>query len=50
MIGYIIPHSVYSKGYHCKLEFTVALSKYFLTKKFAALYHMGIYTDKDLLK
>ncbi len=50
MIGYIIPHSVYPKGYHCTPKLPLPFLNIASQKKFVALYHMGIYADKDLLK
>jgi hypothetical protein len=50
MIGYCVPLSMYSKGYHCDpgtpLPFMAVASQ----KNFVALYHMGIYGDPKLLK
>ncbi|RIV73159.1 DUF1801 domain-containing protein [Flagellimonas aequoris] len=48
MIGYVVPHSLYPNGYHCDpkqpLPFTCIASQ----KNFVALYHSGIYADKEL--
>lgn len=49
MIGYVIPHSVYPKGYHCTPELPLSFLSIASQKNFVALYHMGIYADKDLL-
>ena len=47
MLGYIVPHSIYPKGYHCKpkLPFINIASQ----KNFIAFYHMGIYVNSELL-
>ena len=49
-IGYVVPHTLYPKGYHCDpkqpLPFMVITSqKYFVT-----LHHMGVYADRKLLE
>ncbi len=49
MIGYVIPHSVYPNGYHCTPELPLPFLNIASQKNFVALYHMGIYADKDLL-
>lgn len=49
MIGYVVPLSLYPRGYHTTpnlpLPFTFIASQ----KNFIALYHMGIYADNTLL-
>ncbi|MFN4762664.1 DUF1801 domain-containing protein [Gillisia sp. Q332] len=49
MIGYVIPHSLYPKGYHCTPKVPLPFLSIASKKNFVALYHMGIYADKDLL-
>ncbi|MFO7721094.1 MAG: DUF1801 domain-containing protein [Gillisia sp.] len=49
MIGYVIPHSVYPKGYHCNPKSPLPFLNISSQKNFVAFYHMGIYADKDLL-
>ena len=50
MLGYVVPHSLYPDGYHCDpaqpLPFMCLASQ----KHFIAVYHMGVYADKKLLK
>lgn len=50
MLGYVIPHSLYPDGYHCDpnqpLPFLCIASQ----KNHVAMYHMGLYGDKVLLK
>ena len=49
MIGYVVPHSLYPAGYHVNPELPLPFINIGSQKKFIALYHMGIYSDKDLL-
>ena len=49
MIGYVVPHSIYSKGYHCDPKLPLPFLNIAAQKQFIALYHMGIYANPDLL-
>ncbi|MGB5229566.1 MAG: DUF1801 domain-containing protein [Eudoraea sp.] len=49
MIGYVVPHSLYPDGYHCNPVLPLPFINIASQKNFIALYHMGIYSDKDLL-
>ena len=49
MIGYVVPHSLYPDGYHCKPESPLPFANIASQKHFIALYHMGIYSKPDLL-
>jgi hypothetical protein len=49
MISYVVPHSLYSKGYHCDPKQPLPFLSIASQKNFVAIYHMGIYADKDLL-
>lgn len=49
MIGYVVPHSVYPAGYHCKPEEPLPFISLASQKNFIALYHMGLYADPLLL-
>ncbi|MDX8341736.1 DUF1801 domain-containing protein [Draconibacterium sp. IB214405] len=49
MIGYIVPHSVYPAGYHCDPKLPLPFINIASQKNFIALYHMGIYANKNLL-
>lgn len=49
MVGYVIPHSVYPAGYHCDPKLPLPFLSFASQKNFIALYHMGLYADKDLL-
>ena len=50
MIGFVVPHSLYSNGYHCNPEHPLPFMNIASQKNFIALYHMGIYGDKKLLE
>ncbi|TRO65261.1 DUF1801 domain-containing protein [Christiangramia sabulilitoris] len=49
MIGYVIPHSLYPGGYHCDPDLPLPFMSLASQKNFIAVYHMGIYADKELL-
>ena len=48
MIGYVVPHSVYPDGYHCDPKLPLPFMSIASQKNFIALYHSGIYADKNL--
>lgn len=50
MIGYVVPHALYPKGYHCKPSDPLPFMNIASQKNFIAVYHMGLYADPDLLK
>ena len=49
MIGYVVPHSKYPAGYHCKPELPLPFMNLASQKNFVAVYHMGMYAKKELL-
>lgn len=49
MIGYVVPHSMYPKGYHCSPELPLPFINLASQKNFVALYHMGVYANEKLL-
>jgi len=49
MIGYVVPHSTYPKGYHCDPKLPLPFLNIAAQKNFISLYHMGIYANVDLL-
>ncbi len=49
MIGYIVPHSIYPKGYHCDPKLPLPFLNIAAQKNFIAIYHMGIYANPELL-
>ncbi|WP_299188642.1 DUF1801 domain-containing protein [uncultured Aquimarina sp.] len=48
-IGYVIPHEIYPDGYHCDPKLPLPFMNIASQKNFIALYHMGIYADKELM-
>lgn len=48
MIGYVVPHSIYPKGYHCNPKLPLPFMNLASQKNFIALYHMGLYSDETL--
>jgi hypothetical protein len=49
MIGYVVPHTLYPKGYHCDPKAPLPFMNIASQKNFIAIYHMGIYADAKLL-
>lgn len=49
MIGYVVPHSIYPKGYHANPKLPLPFINLASQKNYIALYHMGIYSNKELL-
>lgn len=49
MLGYVVPHSLYPKGYHCDPKLPLGFISLASQKNFVALYHMGIYANPKLL-
>ena len=50
MVGYVVPHSKYPGGYHCKPTDPLPFMNFASQKHFIAVYHMGVYADPRLLK
>lgn len=50
MIGYVVPHSTFPAGYHCDPKLPLPFINIASQKNFVALYHMGMYADKELLE
>jgi Domain of unknown function (DU1801) len=48
MIGYVVPHTLYPKGYHCKPAEPLPFISLAATKTGYSIYHMGIYANKKL--
>ena len=48
MIGYVVPHSIYPDGYHCKPELPLPFMNIASQKNFIAVYHSGVYAKKEL--
>ncbi len=49
MLGFVIPHSVYPDGYHCDPKTPLPFMNLASQKNFIAVYHMGMYAEKDIL-
>jgi uncharacterized protein YdhG (YjbR/CyaY superfamily) len=49
MIGYVVPHSLYPKGYHCNPSQPVPFINIGSQKNYVSFHHMGIYANKELL-
>ena len=50
MLGYVVPHSLYPKGYHTDPTLPLPFLAIASQKNFIALYHMGLNADPVLLK
>jgi hypothetical protein len=50
MIGFVVPHSIYPDGYHCDPKLPLPFISIASQKNFIAVYHMGIYADRNLLE
>jgi uncharacterized protein YdhG (YjbR/CyaY superfamily) len=50
MIGYVVPHSIYPKGYHSTPKLPLPFINVASQKNFVALYHMAINENKDILE
>lgn len=48
MPGWVVPYSIYPEGYHCKPKSPLPFLNLANQKGFIALYHMGLYADKEL--
>ncbi len=49
MIGYVVPHSLYPDGYHCDPKLPLPFMNIASQKNFVAVYHMGVYSNKNLM-
>jgi hypothetical protein len=49
MIGYVVPHSLYPKGYHCSPELPLPFVNLVIRKDIITFYHMGLYADPAML-
>lgn len=49
-LGYVVPHSIYPQGYHCKPSEPLPFAGIASQKNSINLYHMGIYANPELLK
>ena len=49
-LGYVVPHSVYPAGYHCKAVEPLPFAGIASQKNAITFYHMGIYADSKLME
>ncbi len=49
-LGYVVPHTLYPAGYHCKPSEPLPFAGIASQKDSINFYHMGIYSDPKLLK
>lgn len=49
-LGYVVPHTLYPAGYHCKPSEPLPFAAIASQKNSINFYHMGIYSDPKLLK
>jgi hypothetical protein len=49
-LGYVVPHTLYPSGYHCKPSEPLPFAGIASQKNSINFYHMGIYSDPELLK
>ena len=48
MPSYVVPLKTYPKGYHCDTKLPLPFLSIAAQKNFIALYHMGLYANKEL--
>lgn len=49
-LGYIVPHTLYPAGYHCKPSEPLPFAALASQKNSINFYHMGIYADPKLME
>lgn len=49
MIAYFVPHAIYPDGYHADPSTPLPFINIASQKNHLAIYHLGIYSDKELL-
>lgn len=49
MIGYVVPHSLYPKGYHCDSKQPLPFINLASQKNYIALYHSCVYANEELM-
>lgn len=50
MLGYVVPHTIYTNGYHCNPKLPLPFINIGSQKNFFALHHLGIYANPELLE
>lgn len=48
MIGFVVPHSIYPKGYHANPKLPLPLIGFTKQKHYYAIYHLGVYAFPEL--
>jgi hypothetical protein len=48
MLGYVVPHEIYPKGYHCTPKLPLPFLNVASQKNSINIYHMAIYADANL--
>lgn len=48
MLGYVVPHEIYPKGYHCTPKLPLPFFNVASQKNSINIYHMAIYADANL--
>ncbi len=49
-LGYVVPHTLYPAGYHCKPSEPLPFAGIASQKNSINFYHMGIYSDSKLME
>ncbi len=49
-LGYVVPHTIYPAGYHCKPTEPLPFAGLASQKNSINFYHMGIYSNPELLE
>ncbi len=49
-LGYVVPHTIYPEGYHCKPTEPLPFAGLASQKNSINFYHMGIYSNPELLE
>ncbi len=49
MPAFVVPHSLYPAGYHCKKDEPLPFISIASQKNYIALHHMGLYMNEELL-
>jgi len=49
-LGYVVPHTIYPDGYHCKPSEPLPFAGIASQKNSINFYHMGIYADPNLFE
>lgn len=49
MVGFVVPKSIYPRGYHCNSKLPLPFINIGNKKSYITLHHLGLYTNRDLL-